>query len=231
MCSTTLPSGTSPDSEQPYIAGNAVCDDGMMIDLSSMKAVEVASASGRVRVEPGATLADMDRATQAHGLAVPVGINSTTGVAGLTLGGGFGWLSRKLGMTVDCLLGADVVTADGEMVRADRQENPDLFWAIRGGGGNFGVVTAFDFQAARVGPTSRRRKAEARQGRGSPRLWRKLELARTGRSPACPAEETAREAPRPGVQAPNPTPFVRILLRRLLLLLDAGQGRERDRVA
>ncbi len=134
------------------IAGNAVCDDGLMIDLSKMKAARVDAAARRVTIEGGATLADLDAATEAHGLATPVGINSTTGVAGLTLGGGFGWLSRKYGMTVDNLESAEVVTAAGEVVRASASENPDLFWALRGGGGNFGVVTRFEFRLHPVGP-------------------------------------------------------------------------------
>lgn len=134
------------------IAGNAVCEGGLMIDLSPMKAVRVDPASRTARVEGGATLADFDREAQAAGLATPLGINSTTGVAGLTLGGGFGWLSRKFGLTIDNLLSAEVVTAKGEVVRASSDENPDLFWAIRGGGGNFGVVTSFEFRLHRVGP-------------------------------------------------------------------------------
>jgi len=134
------------------IAGNAVCDDGIMIDLSPMKSVRVDAKSRRATVEPGCTLADFDAAAQAHGLATPLGINSTTGVAGLTLGGGFGWLSRKYGMTVDNLLSADVVTADGTRVRASETENADLFWGLRGGGGNFGIVTDFEFQLHPVGP-------------------------------------------------------------------------------
>jgi len=103
-------------------------------------------------VGPGATLGDLDRATQEFGLATPVGINSTTGIAGLTLGGGFGWLSRAHGLTVDNLVGAEVVTASGAVVRVSDREHPDLFWALRGGGGNFGVVTRFDFQLHEVGP-------------------------------------------------------------------------------
>jgi len=128
------------------IAGSAVCDGGVMIDLSLMKAVQVDERARTARVSPGATLSDLDQATLQVGLATPVGINSTTGVAGLTLGGGFGWLSRKYGMTIDNLIGVDVVTADGQLVRADEAQHPDLFWALRGGGGNFGVVTSFDFR-------------------------------------------------------------------------------------
>src|SRR5262245_17643302 len=128
-----------------HIAGNSLCDDGVVIDLSRMKAVKVDARSKRATVEGGATLGDFDAATQAHGLATPVGINSTTGIAGLTLGGGFGWLSRKHGMTIDNLESAEVVTAKGEVVKASASANPDLFWAIRGGSGNFGIVTSFEF--------------------------------------------------------------------------------------
>jgi len=134
------------------IAGTAVSDGGLMLDLSRMSSVRVDPKARTVRVEPGALLSDLDRETQAFGLATPVGINSTTGVAGLTLGGGFGWLSRKFGLTVDNLLSADVVTAAGELVRANETEHPDLFWAIRGGGGNFGVVTSFELKLHPVGP-------------------------------------------------------------------------------
>ena len=134
------------------IAGNAVCDGGLMIDLSPMKRVKVDPSARQASVEPGCTLADFDAAAQAHGLATPLGINSTTGVAGLTLGGGFGWLSRKYGMTVDNLLAVEVVTADGRQVRASTTENDDLFWGVRGGGGNFGIVTSFEFQLHAVGP-------------------------------------------------------------------------------
>jgi FAD/FMN-containing dehydrogenase len=134
------------------IAGNALCDDGLVIDLSQMKTAIVDPGARRVTIEGGATLADLDAATQAHGLATPVGINSTTGIAGLTLGGGFGWLSRKYGLTVDNLESAEVVTAAGEVVRASASEHPDLFWALRGGGGNFGVVTRFEFRLHPVGP-------------------------------------------------------------------------------
>jgi FAD/FMN-containing dehydrogenase len=134
------------------IAGSAVCNDGLMIDLSGMKRVRVDPGQRLVSVEPGATLGDLDRATQTHGLAIPVGINSTTGIAGLTLGGGFGWLSRKYGLTIDSLVGADLVTADGQQLAVSARENQDLFWAIRGGGGNFGIVTRFEFKLYPVGP-------------------------------------------------------------------------------
>lgn len=134
------------------IAGSAICDDGVVADLSRMKAVSVDARARRVVVEAGATLGELDAATQAHALATPVGINSTTGLAGLTLGGGFGWLSRKHGMTVDNLESAEVVTAAGELVRASATEHPDLFWALRGGGGNFGVVTRFEFRLHPIGP-------------------------------------------------------------------------------
>jgi FAD/FMN-containing dehydrogenase len=134
------------------IAGNAVCNGGMMIDFSSMRSVRVDAGKKRAYVGPGATLADLDSATQRHGLATPVGINSTTGVAGLTLGGGFGWLTRKHGMTIDNLISAEAVTADGQRLRASDQDNAELFWALRGGGGNFAVVTEFEFALHPVGP-------------------------------------------------------------------------------
>ncbi|MFM0715088.1 FAD-binding oxidoreductase [Paraburkholderia strydomiana] len=134
------------------IGGSALCDDGLVLDLSSMKSVRIDPEARRAYVEPGATLHDFDHEAQAFGLATPLGINSTTGVAGLTLGGGFGWLSRKYGMTVDNLAAADVVTANGELVHASADSHEDLFWAIRGGGGNFGVVTSFEFQLHPIGP-------------------------------------------------------------------------------
>lgn len=134
------------------IAGNAVCDGGLLIDLSTMNSVWVDPHNKTARVEPGASLGDVDKETQAHALALPVGINSTTGIAGLTLGGGFGWTTRKLGMTIDNLISVDVITANGEMMRCSTDENPDLFWALQGGGGNFGVVTSFEFRLHPVGP-------------------------------------------------------------------------------
>ena len=134
------------------IAGSALCDDGLVVDLSRMKATHVDPVTRRGSIQSGGTLGDFDAATQAHGLATPLGINSTTGIAGLTLGGGFGWLSRKYGMTVDNLLSADVVTAEGEKIHTDESNHPDLFWALRGGGGNFGIVTRFEYQLHPVGP-------------------------------------------------------------------------------
>jgi FAD/FMN-containing dehydrogenase len=134
------------------IAGKAVADGALLIDLSQMRSVRVDRAARVAWVEPGATLADFDRETQAFGLTTPVGINSTTGIAGLTLGGGFGWTSRNFGMSIDNLISVDVVTADGQMHRASEKENADLFWALRGGGGNFGIVTGFEFRLHALGP-------------------------------------------------------------------------------
>src|SRR5262245_4789396 len=135
------------------VAGTAVCDDGIVIDLSAMRAVRVDPADRRAWVQGGALWGDVDRETQAHGLATTGGIVSHTGVAGLTLGGGVGWLMRKHGLTVDNLLAVDIVTAEGKLLRASEDEHSDLFWALRGGGGNFGVVTAFEFRLHSVGPT------------------------------------------------------------------------------
>ncbi len=135
-----------------HIAGNAVAEGGLMMDLSGMRAVSIDAAHRTARVGPGALLSDFDTAAQAYGLATPLGINSTTGVAGLTLGGGFGWLSRRHGMSIDNLVSANVVTADGTARVVSATSEPDLFWALRGGGGNFGVVTSFEFKLHPIGP-------------------------------------------------------------------------------
>lgn len=134
------------------IAGSAVCESGVMIDLGPMKSVRIDPIARTARVEPGVTLGEFDREAQAFALVAPTGINSTTGIAGLTLGGGFGWISRKFGLTVDNLVATDVVTADGTLVHASGEENADLFWALRGGGGNFGIVTSFEFRLVPLGP-------------------------------------------------------------------------------
>ena len=126
--------------------GLGVCDDGLVIDLSDMSGIRVDPASETVRVESGSRWGDVDHATHAFGSATVSGIISSTGVGGLTLGGGHGYLSRKYGLTVDNLLAADVVLADGSFVQASDTEHPDLFWALRGGGGNFGVVTSFEYR-------------------------------------------------------------------------------------
>jgi FAD/FMN-containing dehydrogenase len=135
------------------VAGNAVCDGGLMIDLSAMRAVHVEPRARRARAQGGATWGDYNRETQLHGLASTGGVVSTTGVGGLTLGGGLGWLMGKHGLAVDSLRAVEVVTASGDVVRASADEHPDLFWALRGGGGNFGVATWLEYELHPVGPT------------------------------------------------------------------------------
>ena len=132
--------------------GHSMCDGGLVIDLSHMKSIRVDPVARTARAESGATWLDFDRETQAFGLATTGGTVSGTGIAGLTLGGGMGWLGRKYGLTSDNLLSADIVTADGRLLTASDTENEDLFWAIRGGGGNFGVVTSFEYHVHPVGP-------------------------------------------------------------------------------
>lgn len=132
--------------------GHSICDAGMVIDLAPMKAIRVDPQKRTVRAQAGVLLGELDRETQPFGLVVPAGIVTHTGLAGLTLGGGIGWVMRKYGLTIDQLISVDVVTADGELVKASAGENADLFWGIRGGGGNFGIVTEFEFRLSPLGP-------------------------------------------------------------------------------
>jgi hypothetical protein len=134
------------------IAGSSVCDSGVVIDVSRMKSIEVDTERRVARAQAGANLGEFDTATQVFGLATTMGVNSDTGIAGLTLGGGFGKLGRKHGLSCDNLLAVDIVTADGRLLKVSASENADLFWAIRGGGGNFGIVTAFEYRLFPVGP-------------------------------------------------------------------------------
>ncbi len=134
------------------VAGLALAEDGLVVDLSAMREVQVDASAGTVRAQGGATLADLDGATQEHGLAAPLGVVTKTGIAGLTLSGGIGWLRRKHGLSIDSLVEAEVVTAGAEVLTASADENEDLFWALRGGGGNFGVVTSFTYRAHPIGP-------------------------------------------------------------------------------
>jgi len=134
------------------VAGCSVCDDGVVIDLSRMKRIEVDPARRIARAEAGLTLGEFDAATRSYGLATTMGVNSDTGIAGLTLGGGFGKLGRKHGLTCDNLLAVEIVTAEGRLLSANANENVDLFWGIRGGGGNFGIVTAFEYRLHPLGP-------------------------------------------------------------------------------
>jgi FAD/FMN-containing dehydrogenase len=132
--------------------GLSVCDDGLVIDLSLMRGIRVDPEARTARAQAGVLLGELDRETQAFGLAVPAGVVTHTGLAGLTLGGGIGWLMRKYGLTIDQLLSVDMVTASGEFVKASERENADLFWGVRGGGGNFGIVTEFEFRLNPLGP-------------------------------------------------------------------------------
>jgi FAD/FMN-containing dehydrogenase len=134
------------------VAGNAVCDGGLVIDLSPMKGIRVDPAARTVQAQAGVTWGELDAETQAFGLATTGGVISTTGIAGLTLGGGVGWLNGRFGLACDNLLAADVVTADGRFLKASEKENADLFWGLRGGGGNFGIVTSFEYRLHPLGP-------------------------------------------------------------------------------
>ena len=134
------------------IAGASVCDDGLVIDLSRMKQIEVDPIKRTARAQAGLNLGEFDAATQAHGLATTMGVNADTGIAGLTLGGGFGKLGRKHGLSCDNVISAEIVTAEGRLLHISATEHPDLFWAIRGGGGNFGIVTSFEYRLFPVGP-------------------------------------------------------------------------------
>ncbi len=144
--------GVSVRSGGHHVAGSAVLDGGLVIDVSQLRGVEVDPATGRVRAEGGAQIGDLDRTTQSHGLAVPLGVVSETGVAGLTLAGGYGWMRRKHGLSCDNVVAADLVTADGRELRVSAEQHPELFWALRGGGWDLGVVTALEYQAHPVGP-------------------------------------------------------------------------------
>ena len=134
------------------VAGSALVEDGVVIDLSRMKQIDIDAVTRWARVQPGVLIGELDWATQQFGLAAPMGVVTETGIAGLTLGGGLGWMRRKHGLSCDALLSVDVVTADGELVHASASENSDLFWAVRGGGGNFGIVVNFEFELFDVGP-------------------------------------------------------------------------------
>jgi len=161
------------------VAGHAVCDGGMMIDLSGMRAVRVDPGARRAWVQGGATWGDVDCETTAFGLATPGGLISTTGVGGLTLSGGVGWLRGTAGLCVDNVISADVVTADGRLLHASETENPDLYWAIRGGGGNFGIVVGFEFRLRPIEPTLMFCAAVYPEDRGAEllALWRDFMIA------------------------------------------------------
>ena len=133
--------------------GLSLCDGGIVIDLAPMKGIRVDPRAGTARAQAGVLLGELDRETQQFGLAVPSGIVTHTGLSGLTLGGGIGWIMRKHGLSIDQLLSVDLVTAEGELLTASEEENPELFWGVRGGGGNFGIVTEFEFRTVPLGPT------------------------------------------------------------------------------
>ena len=175
------------------IAGLAVCDGGLMLDMSLMRGVWVDPAARVARAQAGCLLGDVDAETQVHGLAAVLGFVSATGCAGLTLGGGFGYLTRRFGWTTDNLASVDLVTADGRVVRASERENSDLFWGLRGGGGNFGVATSFEYTLHPVGPDDRRRRHRLAR-RGGRRRARDVSIARGQGTPR--ADLRRRAAPR-----------------------------------
>lgn len=179
------------------IAGLAVCDDGVMLDMSLMRGVWVDTASRTARAQAGCLLGDLDREAQVYGLATPLGFVSNTGIAGLTLGGGFGYLTRRFGWTCDNVLSMDVVLAEGQIVRASEDENPDLFWGLRGGGGNFGVVTSFEYKVYPVGPQIMAGAIAwpAEQAHEVLGMWQRL-------TEAAPPELTVVAALRPAPPAP-----------------------------
>jgi rhodanese-related sulfurtransferase len=207
-------------------AGTAVCDGGLMIDLSLLNHVAVDPAARRATVGGGALLSDVDAAAQAHGLAVPAGLVSHTGVGGLTLGGGMGWLTRKFGLSIDNLVSAEVVTADGQLRRPSASEHPDLFWAIRGGGGNFGVVTSFEFTLHEVGPIVQAGLFfwPLNQGRQALRLAREITRAMP---PEINAVVGALNAP----PAPFVPPEQHLAPGYVLLLTGFGSGPEHAELA
>jgi FAD/FMN-containing dehydrogenase len=181
------------------VAGLATTEGGVVVDLSPMRAVDVDTERRRVRVQGGAIWREVDAATQPYGLAAPAGLVSETGVAGLTLGGGIGWLRRKYGLTCDNLVAAEVVTAGGDLVRAAVDENPDLLWALRGGGGNFGVVTTFEFQVFPVGPDIAFALVLYEGGETAAGLRRLRELADDLPEEIAPIAFTGRVSPMEGV--------------------------------
>jgi FAD/FMN-containing dehydrogenase len=209
------------------VPGMSSVDGGLVIDLRLLNAVSVDPATRRARVQGGALMGDVDAATQAHGLAVPMGLISHTGIGGLTLGGGMGWLTRLGGLTVDHLLSAKVVDADGRVLRAAPDENPDLFWALRGGGGNFGVVTEFEFRLLEAGPMVDFGLFFWDQERGG-------EALRLMRDVAAELPRSMTAIPAAALTAP-PAPFVPVehqgKLGYALLLVGFGEAGEHQRVA
>jgi FAD/FMN-containing dehydrogenase len=206
--------------------GHSVCNDGLMLDLSRLNQVSVDPDARRARVQGGALLRDVDAATQGHGLAVPTGVVGHTGIGGLTVGGGMGWLSRKAGLTIDNLVSAVVVVADGRVLRAAEDENADLFWAIRGGGGNFGVITEFEFRLHQVDPIVQFGLFFWEQERGS-------EALRLMREVVADLPRSLNGIPAAALHAP-PAPFVPVehhhKLGHALLLVGFGDPAQHQEV-